>query len=229
LPLVTFLPACLNHPPPLLDLSGGSRFRSFPSLIPTVQSRQMPVLVAPSRPHSAQMRVSSLMRPSARCRRPGPISFHDPVHASTSSSNDGSRRRSSCLLQRPPPCCSGPCWPLDRSTCARSMAGRCSIPRQSMSQLTSQLDQLPSMYRRFAPNKSDRLRDRTAFKVSTLNGEKTGASDERTFSNFGKRRGQYRVRGPQPWPGSARGLRRARERQRGRVRFAPQSPGNRRW
>ncbi len=99
----------------------------------------------PSRPHSAQMRVSSLMRPSARCRRPGPISFHDPVHASTSSSNDGSRRRSSCLLQRPPPCCSGPCLPPDRSTCVRWMAGRRSTPGSSISQLTSQLDQLPSM------------------------------------------------------------------------------------
>jgi len=41
------------------------------------------------------------------------------------------------------------------------------------------------MYRRFAPNNSNQLRDGTAFKIFTLNGEKTG-SDERTSSNFGK-------------------------------------------
>jgi hypothetical protein len=46
------------------------------------------------------------------------------------------------------PCCSGRCSLLDRSTCARSMAGKPSPHRPSISRLTSQLDPIPSVARR---------------------------------------------------------------------------------
>jgi hypothetical protein len=47
-----------------------------------------------------------------------------------------------------PPCCSGRCLLAARSTCAKSMAGKPSPHRPSISQLTSRLDPIPSVFRR---------------------------------------------------------------------------------
>src|SRR5262245_46789690 len=45
----------------------------------------------------------------------------------------------------------GRCSPPVRSTCTRSTAGRPSPPSPSISRLTSQLETIPSCYRRFQP------------------------------------------------------------------------------
>src|SRR5580693_1119269 len=47
-----------------------------------------------------------------------------------------------------PPCCSGRCLLAARSTCAKLMAGKPSPHRPSISQLTSRLDPIPSVFRR---------------------------------------------------------------------------------
>jgi transposase-like protein len=60
------------------------------------------------------------------------------------SSSAASKRKPCCPQQRLPPCCSGRCSPPVRSTCARSMAGRHSPQRPSISQLTSPPEPLPS-------------------------------------------------------------------------------------
>src|SRR5262249_23110692 len=70
-----------------------------------------------------------------------------------------------CHPQKLQPCCSGLCLHQDRSTCARSMAGRPSAASSSISQLTAQLDQLPSTCWRFAPHNSNQLRDGTERRV----------------------------------------------------------------
>ena len=67
----------------------------------------------------------------------------------TKDSSEGSRRRPCCRPRTPLPCCSGRCSPPARSTCAKSMAGKASPQSPSISQLTSQLDPLPSVVRRF--------------------------------------------------------------------------------
>jgi putative transposase len=60
------------------------------------------------------------------------------------------RRIKTQCCHRPtlPPCCSGRCSRPARSTCARSMVGRRSLPSQSISRLTSQPETIPSCYRR---------------------------------------------------------------------------------
>src|SRR6266567_1470779 len=67
-----------------------------------------------------------------------------PLSDCTRSSSEGSRPRPCCRRPIPPPCCSGHCSLPDRSTCARSMAGKRSPPSQSISRLTSPHDQIPS-------------------------------------------------------------------------------------
>src|SRR5205823_12500091 len=67
-----------------------------------------------------------------------------PLSDCTRSSSEGSRPRPCCHRPIPPPCCSGHCSLPDRSTCARSMAGKRSPPSQAISQLTSPHDQIPS-------------------------------------------------------------------------------------
>src|SRR5260370_14236537 len=67
-----------------------------------------------------------------------------PLSDCTRSSSEGSRPRPCCHRPIPPPCCSGHCSLPDRSTCARSMAGKRSPPSQSISRLTSPHDQIPS-------------------------------------------------------------------------------------
>jgi putative transposase len=69
----------------------------------------------------------------------------------TRSSSDGSRPKPFCRRLTPPRCCSGRCSPRDRSTCARSMAGRPSPQNPSISQLTSPPETIPSCYSENAP------------------------------------------------------------------------------
>jgi hypothetical protein len=66
--------------------------------------------------------------------------------------------------RHPRPLCSGCCLPPARSTCARSMAGEPSSQSPSISQLTPQLDPIPSTDRRsrrvkFQPHSGRRLTD----------------------------------------------------------------------
>jgi hypothetical protein len=68
----------------------------------------------------------------------------------TRSSSAGSRRRP-CYHPPEQPCCSGRCLLAARSTCARSMAGKPSPHRPSISQLTSQLDPIPCIFPETAP------------------------------------------------------------------------------
>jgi transposase-like protein len=77
------------------------------------------------------------------------------------SSSAGSKPRPCCPQQRLPPCCSGRCSPPARSTCARSMAGRRSPRRPSISQLTSPLDPITSCRWRCAISNSNTKRDGT--------------------------------------------------------------------
>ena len=73
------------------------------------------------------------------------------------SSSDGSRRRPFCHRLTLPPCCSGRCSPPARSTCARSTAGKRSLPSPLINQLTSPLDQIASSYRRMRRANSNHM------------------------------------------------------------------------
>src|SRR5947209_8607042 len=80
----------------------------------------------------------------------------------TKSSSDGSRHKRFCHPPTPLRCCSGRCLHQARSTCARSMAGKRSPPNQSISRLTSLLDQIASMCRRPRRINSNHTPDGTA-------------------------------------------------------------------
>src|SRR6266516_5790219 len=84
--------------------------------------------------------------PSRVCRQVSGAACAPPMPLSdcTRSSSEGSRPRPCCQRPIPLPCCSGHCSLPDRSTCARSMAGKRSPPSQSISRLTSPHDQIPS-------------------------------------------------------------------------------------
>src|SRR6266436_1149120 len=84
--------------------------------------------------------------PSRVCRQVSGAACAPPMPLSdcTRSSSEGSRPRPCCHRPIPPPCCSGHCSLPDRSTCARSMAGKRPPPSQSISRLTSPHDQIPS-------------------------------------------------------------------------------------
>src|SRR6266567_3257331 len=84
--------------------------------------------------------------PSRVCRQVSGAACAPPMPLSdcTRSSSEGSRPRPCCHRPIPPPCCSGHYSLPDRSACARSMAGKRSPPSQSISQLTSPRDQIPS-------------------------------------------------------------------------------------
>ena len=75
----------------------------------------------------------------------------DPVmlrNGYTRSSSAGSRPRPGCRRRIQRPCCSGRCLLPARSTCARSMVGKVWPQSPSISQLTSQLDPIPSVTRK---------------------------------------------------------------------------------
>src|SRR5258706_9511158 len=84
------------------------------------------------------------------CRRANGAAFAPRMQSNgyTRNSSAGSRRRPCCRRQTPPPCCSGRCSLPVRSTCARSMDGKPLLQNPSISQLTSQLDPIPSVTRR---------------------------------------------------------------------------------
>src|SRR6266446_81442 len=84
------------------------------------------------------------------CRRANGAAFAPRMQSNgyTRNSSAGSRRRPCCRRQTPPPCCSGRCSLPVRSTCARSMDGKPLLQNPSISQLTSQLDPIPSLTRR---------------------------------------------------------------------------------
>src|SRR6266566_5216898 len=88
-----------------------------------------------------------------------------PLSDCTRSSSEGSRPRPCCHRPIPPPCCSGHCSLPDRSTCARSMAGKRSPPSQSISPLTSPHDQIPSSCWRSRRGNSNHNPDGTATQV----------------------------------------------------------------
>jgi hypothetical protein len=107
------------------------------------------------------------MRPRATVRNSAPSGHHDadlrgaafapptPSSGCTRSSSAGSRRRLCCHRPTPQRCCSGRCLPLARSTCAKLMADKRSLPSPSISQLTSPHDQITSRRwrsRRVNPN-----------------------------------------------------------------------------
>jgi Transposase, Mutator family len=83
---------------------------------------------------------------SRGCRRASGAAFAPPMPSSgcTRSSNAGSKPRPFCHRPTPQPCCSGRCLLLAKSTCAKSTAGRRLPPSPSISQLTSQPDQIAS-------------------------------------------------------------------------------------
>ena len=97
--------------------------------------------------------------PSPVCRQVSGAAFGPPTPSSgcTRSSSDGSRRRPFCHRPTLPPCCSGRCSPPARSTCARSTAGKRSLPSPLINQLTSPLDQIASSYRRMRRANSNHM------------------------------------------------------------------------
>jgi hypothetical protein len=75
-----------------------------------------------------------------------------------------------------PPCCSGRCLLAARSTCAKSMAGKPSPHRPSISQLTSRLDPIPSVFRRlrrakFQPHSGRHLPRKSLSQIPGSSGE----------------------------------------------------------
>src|SRR6266702_1574313 len=102
--------------------------------------------------------------PSRVCRQVSGAACAPPMPLSdcTRSSSEGSRHRPCCHRPIPPPCCSGHCSLPDRSTCARSMAGKRSPPSQSISPLTSPHDQIPSSCWRSRRGNSNHNPDGTA-------------------------------------------------------------------
>ena len=99
----------------------------------------------------------------ASCRRAsgGAHAQRTQSNDCTRSSSAGSKRRPCSPQQRLPPCCSGRCSPPVRSTCARSMAGRRSPQRPSISQLTSPPDTITSCRWRLRHSNSNTNRDGT--------------------------------------------------------------------
>ena len=81
----------------------------------------------------------------AACRRANGAAYERRMRSSgcMRSSNDGSRPRPCCRPPTPPPCCSGHCSPQDRSTCAKSTAGKLWPQSPSINQLTSPPETIP--------------------------------------------------------------------------------------
>ena len=69
-------------------------------------------------------RIASSLSP--RCRRANGRAHEPPMpsNACTKSSNAASKPRPCCHPPTRQPCCSGRCWHRDRSSCAKSMAGK---------------------------------------------------------------------------------------------------------
>src|SRR5260370_4197284 len=111
--------------------------------------------------------------PSRVCRQVSGAAWAPPMPLSdsTRSSSDGSRPRPCCHRPIPPPCCSGHCSLPDRSTCARSMAGKRSPPSQSISRLTSPHDKIPSRCWRSRRGNSYHIPDGTSYIVGGLSGD----------------------------------------------------------
>src|SRR6266850_5472508 len=117
--------------------------------------------IAPS--PTAWRKRGSGSSPSRGCRPANGAACAPPTRSSgcPRSSNVGSRRRPCCRRPTLRLCCSGHCSLRDRSTCARSMAGKRSPPNHSFSQLTSPLDQIASMHRRLRRVNSNHIPDGT--------------------------------------------------------------------
>src|SRR5580693_3795549 len=96
--------------------------------------------------------IGSSLSPACRPANGAVSALQMQSNGYTRSSSAGSRRRPYYHPPIQPPCCSGRCLLAARSTCARSTAGKPSPHRPSISQLTSQLDPIPSVFPETASN-----------------------------------------------------------------------------